>query len=82
MIGSSHLGKRVVEIVESADRTTSEAAAGRDALLHFAIGYTLEEQTHATMAEHGAAPARLDDPDEAYVAALAVIVRGITARPS
>lgn len=77
MIGSSHLGKHVVELVEGAGRAPAEARAARDALLHFAIGFTLEEQTHAAMAEHGAAPARLDSPDAAYDAALAVIVRGI-----
>ena len=79
MIGASHLGKRVVEIVETAGRPSPEAQAARDALLHFAIGFTLEEQTHAVMVEHGAAPPRLDDPDTAYESALSVIVRGITA---
>lgn len=78
MIGTSHLGKRIVEIVEGSGQSAPAAVAARDALLHFVIGFTLEEQTHATMAEHGAAPARLDDPDDAYAAALAVVVRGIT----
>lgn len=79
MIGTSHLGKRVVELVEAAGRPSTDAHAARDALLYFAIGFTLEEQTHAVMAEHGAAPSRLDDPGAAYDAALTLIVCGIVA---
>lgn len=77
MVGTSHLGKRVVEIVEAAGHPTSHAQAARDALLHFVIGFTVEEQTHSTMAEHGAAPRRVSDPDDAYAAALDVVIRGI-----
>ncbi|WP_018155250.1 TetR family transcriptional regulator [Demetria terragena] len=77
MLDTSDLGKRVVEIVESANHPQAHAHAARDALLHFVIGFTLEEQTHATMAEHGAVPARIGNADQAYEAALTLIVRGV-----
>ncbi|KNX37818.1 TetR/AcrR family transcriptional regulator C-terminal domain-containing protein [Luteipulveratus halotolerans] len=78
-LDTSHLGKRVVEIVESGGHTHAHAVASRDALLHFVIGYTFDEQTHAVMAEHGAAPARFGDADAAYTAALDIVIAGIRA---
>ncbi|MDF8263040.1 TetR family transcriptional regulator [Luteipulveratus flavus] len=78
-LDTSHLGKRIVEIVQAGGHTHAHASASRDALLHFVIGYTFDEQSHALMAEHGAAPARFGDSDAAYAAALSVVIAGVRA---
>lgn len=76
---TSHLGKRIVEIVEAGGQSHAHAIASRDALLHFVIGFTFDEQSHATMVEHGAAPTRFGDSDASFTAALAIVIKGIRA---
>lgn len=76
-LGTSTIGKRIVEIVESGGHPRAHALASRDALLHFVIGFCLDEQSHSQMASLGAAPARVVDSEETFAAALAVLVCGI-----
>ncbi|AKU16155.1 TetR/AcrR family transcriptional regulator C-terminal domain-containing protein [Luteipulveratus mongoliensis] len=78
-LDTSHLGKRIVEIVEAGGHPHARAVASRDALLHFVIGFTFDEQSHTTMVEHGAAPTRFGDSDASFTAALAIVIDGIRA---
>lgn len=83
-LASSQLGKSVMAIVQRSGAGERQASAARDALLHFVIGFTFDEQSHESLVRHGASPARLGDSDRTFDDALAVVVRGIvaSARPS
>ncbi|XVX20464.1 TetR/AcrR family transcriptional regulator C-terminal domain-containing protein [Actinomycetota bacterium] len=76
-LGTSDLGKRLEEVLGLGGLSHPDVTASRDALLHFVLGFVQDEQTHATMAGLGAAPARADDPDAAFTDALDVIVAGV-----
>ena len=72
--------EQLVALLDGAGLTQDDASDAADAVLHYVIGHTLDEQSHAQLAGYGVVEARADDPVRRFELGLSLLVDGLCAR--
>lgn len=71
--------EQFIGVLASAGMEPADAADAADALLHYVIGHTLDEQSHAQLADYGVVESADDDPVRRFEFGLRAILVGVRA---
>lgn len=69
-----------VAVLASSGASTPDAYDGADALLHYVIGHTLDEQAHAQLSDYGVVEPADDAPERRFEFGLRALLDGLANR--
>ncbi|MDN5852468.1 MAG: TetR/AcrR family transcriptional regulator C-terminal domain-containing protein [Actinomycetia bacterium] len=72
--------EQFIGVLVSAGMATPDANDGADALLHYVIGHTLDEQSHAQLSDYGVVKTVDDDPERRFEFGLRAMIDGLATR--